>query len=119
MGTMIKKQLTLVIDTENSYENKLVYGTELIDDGKSGLRFSIDQSPSNKRTTYLIRTTQCNVILVGSHCPEAWRYDLVNDAFGDKDKIRALNPDCEMIQISAKACIGCQFHPYKNRRTDE
>lgn len=115
---MAKKQLTLVINTENAYENKLIYGTELIDTGESGLRFNIEQSPSHKRTTYLIRTTQVNVILLGSHCPEAWRYDQVNEAFGDMEKIRALNPDCEMIRISAKACIGCPFHPLKNRIRD-
>lgn len=115
---MEKKKLTLILNTENSYENKLLYGTELIDDGKSGLRFSIDQPPSHKRTVYTIRTSSVNVILIGSHCPEAWRYDEVNGAFGDKEKIDALDPSCEMLKISAKACIGCPSHPFKNRSTE-
>lgn len=111
----MKKQLTLVIDTENAYNNKLLFGNEEVDTGQSGLRFTIDQSPSNKRTVYLIRTTQVNVILKGSHCPEEWRFEQVERAFGDREAIRQLLPKCEMIQMSPRACEGCPYHPKKSR----
>ncbi len=114
----MKKLLTLIIDTENSYNNKLLYGNDEIDSGQSGLRFTIEQSPGNKRTAYLIRTTQVNIILKGAHCPEDWRFEQIARAFGDREAIRQLLPKCEMIQMSPRACEGCLFHPNKSRKKD-
>jgi len=108
---MSKKKLTLVVNARNAYDNKLYYGDEEIDTGQTGLRFTIDQSPANKRTAYLIRTNQVNVVFLQDDCPEEYQFDKIAAAFGDVSKIAKLSPRCEMIQISPRACDGCPRNP--------
>jgi len=115
---MIRKpprQLTLVVNQRNLYQNRLFLGNQLIATGYQGVEVRLERHKDSKKQALWIKLLDYKFVMDSMECPEEARYPDIAAAFGDREKIAALHPVCEMIQISPKACDGCPANPLRSR----
>jgi hypothetical protein len=86
------------------------WGDELIISGNTGLE-EVSFKQIGKRTAVVLTISDYEASF--EFCPEAHRYWEIDAAFGNITAIKALNPTCELIQISAFACNNCKLKPRK------
>lgn len=99
------------------YQNRLYLGNQMIATGYSGVEVKLEQQkgrPDSKKQVLWIKLLNFTLVIDQMECPEEARYPEIMDAFGDRDKIAALGPICELIQMSPKACDGCPANPLRS-----
>jgi len=109
------KKLTLVVNQGNLYQNRLYLGNQLIATGYQGIEVRFERHKDSKKQALWLKLLDYTFIMESMDCPEEARYPDIAEAFGDREKIAALHPVCEMIQISPKACDGCPANPLRSR----
>lgn len=106
-------KLTVLLNPENRHRNALFFGNQLIAGGDSGLEDVSISWKDSKRAVLHIALSDFNVIVQNDRCPEAYRFNEITKAFGDRPAMTALKPACEMVRISPSACDGCPKNPKK------
>lgn len=107
-------KLTVILNPDNKHRNALFLGNQMIANADGGglEDVSIDWK-TGKRAVLHIALSEFNVIVQNDKCPEAYRFNEVQKAFGDRAAINMLKPACEMLRISPMACDGCPKNPKK------
>lgn len=110
-------KLTVVLNPDNKHRNALFLGNQLVAKADGGGLEDVSISwKEGKRAVLHIALTDFNVIVQNDCCPEAYRFNEIQKAFGDRPAMTALKPACEMVRISPSACDGCPKNPKKDVR---
>jgi hypothetical protein len=102
------------LNQNNLYQNRLFFGNQLIATGYQGCEVRFERHKDSKKQALWIKLLDFTLVHEHLECPEEARYPDIQAAFGDKEKIAALHPVCEMIQMSPKACDGCPANPLRS-----
>lgn len=105
-------KLTVVLNLSNKYKNRLLSLGKEVCNGNGGLE-EVRLVSKGKRAAVELLLTDFDIVIEDDDCPELWRYDSIEKAFGDKDMIARLKPVpvCDLIKISPRACDGCVKNP--------
>lgn len=108
-------RLTVILDPENKFRNRLFYGNRLILSGNNGLD-EIVVKTKGKKALISLSLTDFNLIVEPNRCPESHRYALIRQNFGNRTGLDALEGglNCELLEVSALACDGCPKRPGNN-----
>lgn len=109
--------MTVLLNPDNKYRNALFLGDRMIINGNSGLKDIEIRYDENKRAVLYLKISEFNLYIQTEKCPEESRFGEVQKAFGDRTKMLALRPVCEMLTISPTACDGCPKTPIRSTAT--
>jgi len=104
------RKLVAVIDPENRYKNAIYFNEERVLDGNHGLE-SVGIVTKGKRAVLELEISDFDFVILNGTCPEAFRISKVLGVLGNAEKIKSLDPVCELLQVSSTACIGCPKKP--------
>lgn len=103
-------KLTVVLNQENKYKNRLYLGNRLVASGDNGLE-DVTITTKGKRMVAVVALTVFDVIVESENCPELFHYSEIRAAKGNSEALSRLGYTCELLEMSSVACDGCPKNP--------